>query len=114
MDGFPSDSSSSSSGFFLSFLEKKFRITPDFLSLFFLSSFHLSDISSLSNLSKLGRGLSSFESVDARGVLSSLNRLGVRVIFLVSTVSSLKNESVFLTVPFLDLLIPSGLPEIIS
>ena len=33
---------------------------------------------------------------------SSRRRFGVREIFFVSTVSSLKNESVFRTVPFLD------------
>ena len=36
---------------------------------------------------------------------SSRSRLGVRLIFRVSKLSSLKNESVFLTVPFLDLLV---------
>lgn len=40
---------------------------------------------------------------------SSLKRLGVRLIFRVSTLSSLKKESVFRTVPFLDLAaIPSS------
>jgi len=36
-------------------------------------------------------------------LLSSRNKLGVRLIFRVSTLSSLKNESVFRRVPFLDL-----------
>ena len=51
-------------------------------------------------------------------VKSSRSRLGVRLIFRVSTVSSLKNESVLRTVPFLDLLtVPSSIlsePLVIS
>lgn len=52
----------------------------------------------------------SFASKDFTDPLeSSRNKLGVRLIFLVSVLSSLKKESVFRTVPFLDLLaVPSS------
>lgn len=48
--------------------------------------------------------LTSFDSFDRMVELleSSRRILGVRVIFRVSTLSSLKNESVLRTVPFLD------------
>jgi len=122
MDRFPKDSSSSSDVFFLSFREKKLLIALGFLSLSFLSLslaaffLSLSETSSLSSLSRLDLDLPSLviDSDDSRGVLSSRNRFGVSVIFLVSTVSSLKKLSVLRTVPFLDLLGPSSFSTISS
>lgn len=53
---------------------------------------------------KKGSKRTSFPSVDftVDPLESSRKRLGVRLIFRVSMLSSLKNESVFRTVPFLD------------
>lgn len=74
---------------------------PGFLSLRFLSSLLLSPGDALSYDSKLPRTL---ESLSGCCVVmeSSRKRLGVREIFFVSRVSSLKNESVLRTTPFLD------------
>lgn len=50
------------------------------------------------------------ESLDlgVRLLESSRSKLGVRLILRVSRLSSLKNESVFRTLPFLDLLMPTS------
>src|SRR4051812_45209959 len=95
---------------------------PGFLSFRFLSSLSLScELDPFSMDSKLPRGftrvsmlvfwpfrekLTSFHSAKPPPPPpdSSRSKLGVREIFLGSAVSSLKNESVFRTVPFLDLL----------
>lgn len=52
-----------------------------------------------------GEHRTSFQSLDKDALLdSSRSRFGVKEIFFGSAVSSLKKESVFRTVPFLDLL----------
>lgn len=97
-----SSKSSSVDLLFLSFLLKSPLSIPGFFSLRFFSSLDFSGgPDALSMLSKLPRP--SFHSLDRLLLLdSSRNKFGVREIFFGSAVSSLKNESVFRTVPFLD------------
>jgi hypothetical protein len=88
----------------LTFLSLRLKrpLSMPFFSFFFLSSLLFSVLSEYM-LSKLDpRSLiKSFEGL-VEVLESSRSKLGVRVIFLVSTLSSLKNESVFLSVPFRD------------
>src|ERR1700712_5166081 len=102
VDVFLEPGSSPSAPFtFFSFRLKR-PLSMPFFSFFFLSSLLFSVLSEYM-LSKL-EPRSLIRSVEGlvEVLESSRSRLGVRVIFLVSTLSSLKNESVFLSVPFRD------------
>lgn len=99
---------------FLSFflLLKRPLSIPGLLSFLFLSSFGRSEGGTLfSNLLPISLSL---ESIDLNVELeSSLRMFGVNVIFRVSTVSSLKNESVLRTIPLRDFpREPSGLNDL--